>query len=196
MIKNSIFGLIVAALMLAPAMADTNVSIPTGISGTSGMPVHVPVNMSGVQDLFSFNLYVTYDHTKLSISPSNVALGSLLPSGWSVSPTVDPPSKTVGLYLGGFSGTTFTGGPGQLLDLVFDVLPGASGTIPVTIGPDPYTGDPGGGVPNYGLNDGAIPMTSTDGSVNVQVPEPAAIGLLLGALAGVPMIAIRARRKS
>jgi hypothetical protein len=197
MLKTTFFTVCAIVFMSSLATADI---IPVSLSmpdttGVSGGIVDVPIRIdNSVSGLYSFDLYVKFDDTKLTLNPAtDIVCGSLLQSlGWTISPNPsiieNPDGYPSGDYIffNGFSASSFTGGPGPIVDVKFKVL-ATSGVIPLTLSGKPDN--------SIALNEGAIPMTTTNGSITVtDVPEPAVLSMVYALAAFVPVLILRARR--
>jgi hypothetical protein len=191
MMKTCLIAISLAVLMIAPAMGSL-ISLADK-TAAPGEVVTMPVTIDSVAGLSSFDMYIRFDDTKLTLDPAaDIVRGSLLPSSnWQVSPNPNiienPDGYPAGDYIffNGFSTTPFTGGSGSIVDVKFKVL-ATGGVVDLVVSGKPDN--------DSGLNDGGIPMTTHGGTITVQsVPEPAAL-LLMAACA--PLFFIRSRRKA
>jgi hypothetical protein len=198
MLRTIFFTVCAIASLSSQATADfipVSLSMPDTTGATGGI-VDVPIRIdNSVSGLNSFDIYVKFDDNKVTLNPlTDVFRGSLLPSGWTIQPNPsiieNPDGYAPGdyLFISGYnSGTSFSGGPGPIVDIKFKVL-AADGVIPLTLSgnPDNLVG---------GLNEGGIHMTTTNGSITVtDVPEPAVLSMVYALAAFIPVLLIRARR--
>jgi hypothetical protein len=177
-IRNSsvlALGLVAVLCVYAAAGAPRQVWIPVNIEGHPGQVVDVPIMIDDATGVQGFNLRLTYDPDILQLSDAgDLSPGTANPLWTNFYGNFDIPGD---VSVVGFDALPLLGGNGSILDIGFHVPTSVvSGTSPVTVG---LLIDPIGG---GGLNEGAIAMVSSPGSV-VIVPEPASVLLLLaGAL--------------
>jgi len=184
---GSVLALAVIAVLCAPAPAqsDRQVWIPLNIEGHAGQVVSVPIMIDDATDLQSFNFRVTYNPALLQLfGVEDLSPGSVNPLWTNFDGNFTTPGD---VSVVGFDASPLSGGSGSILDMGFHVPASVvSGTSSVTVG---LLIDPLGG---GGLNEGAIPTTSRDGSV-VIVPEPSSfLSLVAGSLV-VTFLALRRR---
>ena len=144
---------------------DPIVSIPAGIVARPGSVVQVPVDIQGPSDagLMCFDLQFTYDTRLLNVSDSDVKLSGLTLKGWNLTVNVDA-SRGV-IYVSAYGSAPLSECVGTILDIAFHVPASVlSGTSAITVGASP----------NGGLNDGALVLTTVNGSIVVGNPATAA----------------------
>ena len=129
--------------------SDTaSLSIPTQTAGQNST-VQVPISAATIQGMLSAEISVTYDSAILRAKGAST--GSLT-AGWALAPNIQTP----GLVRLGMANATSVTGAGTLAVLEFEVLgaPGSSTSL---------------GLASVRLNNGAIPLTTSDGTLNVQM---------------------------
>ncbi len=126
------------ANVLPTSAPDPDLSLPSQITARGGV-VGVPVMLdnampAGSTGLTEATLALTYDPHVLSVAAADVHLGSLpaLGTGWTVTSVVDAGSGQLAIEL--YSPTPIdVSAAGSLVQVDFDVLPGASGTTAVKL---------------------------------------------------------------
>jgi hypothetical protein len=119
---------------------DPTVSLPTDLTVSRDGIVSVPVNIddpapAGSTGMVEAALALTYDPNVLSLSSSDIHLGSvpLSGSGWQLVVVVDPVTGQIGITLYSMTAITAQTG-GNLVTIDFHVQSGAAlGTTPVTL---------------------------------------------------------------
>jgi hypothetical protein len=122
----------------------TTLSIPTGIGGTAGQSVTVPINISnpdpvGSAGMVAADMAILYDPNFFTVAATGaVAAGSVLPSsGWTITygvdtsgnNTVDATKAALGLHLANSDGTALTSTTaGSLWLVTFQINSGATGS--------------------------------------------------------------------
>ncbi len=138
---------------------DPTVSIPTNVLANTGGTVSLPVNIDSTAGLQSVDFTFNYDASKLNLS--NVTLGTVDASGWTLMFTPVNGAVVVDAFA---NGLPLSAGSGSILNLQFSVLAtAANGVTPVTIAAGP----------GRGLNEGELALTISNGSVDVETPTVA-----------------------
>jgi hypothetical protein len=101
----------------------TTVFIQSGLSGALGATVAVPINIDTLSDTTNGNsglsaatLAVQYDPNVFTVSNSDISPGSLVPAGWTLTPTVDQTNGTITINLAGSADTATVGGTLATID--------------------------------------------------------------------------------
>jgi uncharacterized delta-60 repeat protein len=135
---------------------DPTVSIPSNVLANPGGMVTLPLNISDISGLQGANFTITYNATLVTFD--SAALGAINSGGWTILASNPSPGTIIlGISDNGVDNTT---GPGSIANLTFTVNAGdVNGVTPVTLAG--YDG---------GLNEGALPLTPVNGSVNIETP--------------------------
>ncbi len=136
------------------------VSLQPDLTRCAGDTLHVPVHLNG-NDLYSLELFITYDHTLLNLHP--IRYTNVYPSFavTAFNATYDPNTLRIVVEQTGFYGVDFSGQ--KMLDLVFTMTAPGSTTLHLRTTPD--------AVPVCSLWDSfgneIFPVTYLDNQINV-----------------------------
>ncbi len=136
------------------------VSLQPDLTRCAGDTLHVPVHLNG-NDLYSLELFITYDHTLLNLHP--IRYTNVYPSFavTAFNANYDPNTLRIVVEQTGFYGVDFSGQ--KMLDLVFTLAAPGSTTLHLRTAPD--------AVPVCSLWDSfgneIFPVTYLDNQVNV-----------------------------
>ncbi len=133
------------------------VAIPTGLIGTRGNAIIVPVQITNDADgLMSADLTITYNTSLLDLANADVSLSTYLAGlGWSITPNVNDTAGTARISIS-TNGSALAAGAADLLNLTFHV-PGAAPAGATSLA---ITGT---------LNEGNLAMTPSNGALTVPI---------------------------
>ena len=123
--------------------ADPTVSLGDAVRAANGI-VLVPVLLDdpdpvGSTGMTEAHLALTYDPSVLSVSPSDITLGSIsgLGAGWQITSEVDAATGQIGINLFNLARTPITSAQaGSLVNIAFHVVPGAGASEYLSPGHD------------------------------------------------------------
>ena len=138
------------------ALSQVNVSMPTGLTGQSGIEIEVPLNVSDLtnKNIISYQFKITFNNTVLN-ALDVITTGTIsAASGWTVLPNISAPGEiTIGAF-----GSNELSGSGILVKLKFRVV-GSNGTSTNLA------------FSSFIFNSGTPSTVTTNGSFSVTIPE-------------------------
>jgi hypothetical protein len=131
-------------------------SIPDNFAASPGTTIIVPININNASGLESLDFDLSYNTAFLDLT--NVTLGSLTPSSsFTITPNINDANGTAKVSL--FGTTAIPSGSGSIAQLTFTVAANATNGLNIPL--DLVTAS---------INEGIIPSTLDDGSLNVIPP--------------------------
>ncbi len=148
-------------LLMTPAFAWAQVQVTVGtINSTSGAKTIVPVTLSEGQAISAIQFDLAFDTTVLSLPSSNAVLSGELCRDHGIATSTAGGTAKIAVFSGSLS--TLRPGTGTIVQLVFDVAPGAAAgkTAAVTLSNVKACDASGATVPTAAVN-GAVTVSAS-----------------------------------